>query len=92
MFARVPEHLTDDTRRLADILVDDRTRNDLQEVRVERCRHRACEQRLAGPWRAIEENTFRWLDADPHEQLWVEQRKLNDLQREWSLSTSSKRD
>ncbi len=46
MFVRVPEHLTDDTCGLADILVGDRTRDDLQSVRVEHYRRRTWEQRL----------------------------------------------
>ena len=79
MLARVAEHLAYDARGLADVLVDDRARDDLEEVRVERRRDRAGEQRLARPGGAVQQHALGRLDADAEEELGVEQRQLDDL-------------
>lgn len=55
---RVAKHLADQARRLANVLVDDRRRDDLEEVRRECRRDRAREQRLAGTGRTVQEDTW----------------------------------
>ena len=67
VFARVPEHFTDDTRRLADILVHNGAGDDLEEVCVEGRGHRSCKERLARSWWPIQEYALRWLDAHTEE-------------------------
>ena len=79
MVARVAEHLADEARGLADVLVDDGGGDDLEEGRVDVVGDRAREQRLARPWRAVEEHALGRLDADALEELRVDERELDHL-------------
>ena len=76
---RVPKHLPDQPRRLADVLVDDRRRDDLQEVGVHVCGDRAREERLSRARGPVEEDALGRLDADALEELGVEERELDRL-------------
>jgi len=73
------KHLANEARRLADVLVDDARSDDFQKVGVDVGGNRLCQQGLAGARRAVEEHALGRLDADPQEQLRVEQRELDDL-------------
>ena len=72
VFARVPEHLTHHARRLADVLVDDRTGHDLEEVGVERGCDCTREQGLARSRRTVEEHALWRLDTHSEEELGVQ--------------------
>jgi len=56
--ARVREHLPDHARRLADVLVHDGARHDLEEVAVELAGDGARQQRLAGAGRPVQEDAL----------------------------------
>ena len=43
-------------------------------------RHSSGKKGLPCPGRAVEENTFRWFDADTLEKLGIEDRELNHLE------------
>ena len=79
VFARIPEHLAHHSGGLSDVLVDDRTGHDLEEVGVQCRSDGTCEEGLARSRRAIEEDTFRWLDANSKEKFRVEERKFDNL-------------
>lgn len=81
MVASITEHFAHHARRLADVLVYDGGGDYLEEVGLQGCGNRAGEKRLACPRRAIEEHTFRGLDADALEELGIEEGKLDDLWR-----------
>ena len=91
MLARIAEHLAHNTRGLANVLVDDRARDDLEEVRVDRRGDRAREEGLAGSWGSVEEDTLWWLDADAEEEFGVEEGKLNDLERCQDMESARKK-
>ncbi|GMS82430.1 hypothetical protein PENTCL1PPCAC_4605, partial [Pristionchus entomophagus] len=75
----VVEHLPDHTGRLADVLVDDGGRDNLHEVAVQLGGDCTRQQRLARARRSVQQAALGRGDADALEQLWVEQRKLDDL-------------
>ena len=69
--ARVAEHLTHDARGLADVLVDDRGGDYLEEVGLERRGDGAREEGLACAWGPVEEDALGGLDADSGEEFGV---------------------
>mmetsp|Transcript_148811 Transcript_148811/g.414611 ORF Transcript_148811/g.414611 Transcript_148811/m.414611 type:complete len:336 (-) Transcript_148811:8-1015(-) len=75
----VREHLADDARALADVLVHDRRGHDLDEVHGHVVRQGSREQRLAGARGPVEQHPLGGLDTYSHEELWVCQRQLDDL-------------
>eukprot|EP00047_Mylnosiga_fluctuans_P002620 m.225234 g.225234 ORF g.225234 m.225234 type:complete len:387 (+) comp11232_c0_seq1:43-1203(+) len=77
--ARVAEHLADHAGALADVLVDDRTRDHFQEVCINVRRDGTGKQSLSGAGRAVEQAALGRLDADTLEQLRIPQRQLNDF-------------
>jgi len=79
--ASVAEHLANQAGALANVLVDDGTRDDLEEVGLDVRSHGASEQRLTGAGRAIQQHSLGRLDADSDEQLGIRQWQLNDLVR-----------
>ena len=79
MVPRVPEHLPDQPSGLADVLVDDRRRDDFEKIRVHVGGDRAREQGLARARGAIKQDTFGGLDAAALEELRVEQGELDGL-------------
>ena len=95
VFLRIPEHLADEPRGFANVLVHDgggdhcralawpehasRSRHALEEIRLQPGRHRARQQRLPRPRRPVQQDALGRLDADPQEQLRVLERQLDDL-------------
>lgn len=79
MVARVAEHLAHHARRLADVLVHDRGRDNLEEVRLQCRSDGAREEGFAGSGRAVEEHAFGRLDADALEEFGVDEWEFNDL-------------
>ena len=75
----VSKHLADEPRRLSYVLVDDGRGDDLEEGGVNVVRHRARQQRLPRPRRAVEQHTLWRLYAHALEELGVDQRQFDDF-------------
>mmetsp|Transcript_31962 Transcript_31962/g.77567 ORF Transcript_31962/g.77567 Transcript_31962/m.77567 type:complete len:375 (+) Transcript_31962:287-1411(+) len=74
-----PEHLSDQARALADVLVDDRGGHHLKEGGVDVVGDRTCEECLASARRTVEQHPLRRLDPHSLEELRVDQRQLDHL-------------
>ena len=83
------EHFADDARRLADVLVHDGGRDDLDKIDVQRGRHGTRQQRLARARRAVQQHALGRTDADALEQLGLQQRQLDDLAKLAHLAAQS---
>mmetsp|Transcript_2427 Transcript_2427/g.9507 ORF Transcript_2427/g.9507 Transcript_2427/m.9507 type:complete len:280 (+) Transcript_2427:55-894(+) len=81
----VTEHLSDQSRGLADILIHYSARNNLQKVCVDVTRDRLGEERLPRPWRSVEQYALRRRDAHAHKKFGIHQRQLDRLSKRSNL-------
>ena len=79
MFSGVSEHFTNDTCRLADVLVNDGGGDDFEEVGVEGGSDGSGEESFASSWRAIEEDAFWRFYSNAFEEFGVEEGEFDNL-------------
>mmetsp|Transcript_22292 Transcript_22292/g.53383 ORF Transcript_22292/g.53383 Transcript_22292/m.53383 type:complete len:281 (-) Transcript_22292:263-1105(-) len=77
--ARHLEELTHHARPLAHVLLHELAADDTDEARVRSVGHGARGERLAGAWRAIQQDALRGVNAELHEALGVQHRQLQHL-------------
>jgi hypothetical protein len=79
VLACVPEHLADDTGRLANVLVHNGRGDNLKEVGLQGGGDSTSEECLSSSGRAVEEDALRRSDAYTLEQLGAYEREFNNL-------------
>ena len=73
------KHLTNHTSALSNVLVDDGTRDHLEEVGVHVAGNGAGQQGLPRARGTVEQDTLGWLDAHAHKEVRVHERELDNL-------------
>jgi hypothetical protein len=81
VIAGIPEHLANHPSTFANVLVNDRGRDDLQEVGLECRGNSPGQKRLSCTGRTIQKDAFRRRYSDAYEEFGVEKWQLDDLNK-----------
>ena len=73
VLSRVSEHFSNESRALANVLINNGRRNNLEKVALHVRSDGSREERLARARRSVEQHALRRLDPDPQKELRVEQ-------------------